>query len=344
LKLNPNPGNVKTILYVGGTNEYHTVSHARNNISSINALKFDGIVVVDNDTSWHQSGYLNGTSSVSLSMQRSRLALNVSKEKFLLLSQASPNVFSPSVVTAVANHYGVLAQALLAEGYKGVAWDSENNNGYWNVSDYPGKTRQEVFDAWYALGFAVGQKIEQYFPALAFFSFHGSYIGVSEEDFSGGAPRNDFLRALGGWSYGTTYRFDTAGGFFNGLLAGRSSGLTIDGGELYDLRTSAADFAHSSAWRKGTITGGTDILDGGNFAVPASLRPSYSSKVSIGYMSYSRRWKGITPSIFKSQFQNGINNAEHYAMVYTSSEAGETRPYYTGYQDEWTAEWNAVLG
>ena len=105
------------------------------------------------------------------------------------------------------------------------------------------------------------------------------------------------------------------GPYFAGFLDGAgTSGVSVDGGELYTLR-SDADFINSYNWRKFTLPSATVDCP----FIPTALRTVWPDRVSISFGIYDRPFGGapMDASVLRTTLTNSLKHADRYVWFYT---------------------------
>jgi hypothetical protein len=210
--------------------------------------------------------------------------------------------------SVVIQNFANCAQALKDAGFVGICFDNEQYFSPWG--DYPGGAKYYTtygLDGYRAQmrlrGKQVMEAMVAVFPNIAVITLHGPSVSEPNAPSSLKFPQ---------WQAGNELLGPYYAGFMEGV--GGSPALNIDGGELYNLR-STSDFLNTYNWRK---------YDEPSAAVnspfiPAALRSVWSGRISVSYGVYDRPFGGASmdPAILQSTLKNAMAQADHYVWFYT---------------------------
>jgi hypothetical protein len=228
--------------------------------------------------------------------------------------------------TQTINNWVVLAEAARDSGMEGIWFDNEEYYEkmwtYPSAVKYQSKTLSQYQEQYRLRGEQVMQAIIAQWPAARMVHTHGPYTSLSATPHS--------------VSMDQVYCSDNSlrGYFFAGMLA-VAPGHVIDGGEVYEYRSSG-DFANSYNWRKISMPAlSVDSL------IPVSLRPLWPSDSGIAFGTFDQQWLSAYPmnqSIFQSCVFNALNQTDYVIWTYA-----ESHDYLTpgGVSSDWVnAIWN----
>jgi len=224
----------------------------------------------------------------------------------LVQGSTPPDVFDDWSISI--QNFANCAQALKEAGLAGICFDNEQYFQPWG--DYPsgakyyGTKSLDDYRAQMRLrGKQVMEAMTAVFPNIAVITLHGPSVSEPNAPASLKFPQ---------WQSGN----ELLGPFFAGFMEGMAGtpALNIDGGELYNLRSSS-DFLNTYNWRK---------YDEASAAVnspfiPPSLRAVWSGRISISFGVYDRPFggAGMDPAALKSTLTNALRQADHYVWFYT---------------------------
>jgi hypothetical protein len=226
------------------------------------------------------------------------------KENFGFVIGNDPPDFFDDWSVPIQN-FANLARALKEAGLKGFVFDNEQYFAPW--ADYPtGVSYPLVSLASYETqvrlrGRQVMEAMVAEFPEIVVITLHGPYISEPDAPWQLGFPQ---------WQSGN----ELHGPFFAGFEEGKGSLATnVDGGELYDLRT-ASDFQDTYLWRKYDLPSATVDCS----FIPAPLRPSWPSDVSISYGVYDQPFGGqpMNPAILETTLAYALARSDRYVWFY----------------------------
>lgn len=307
------------------------------NAAKLNALPFDGYVLCNHSYSWG-SDIHNGSRVVTQGelFNAINIPLLTKKKAFFFTMGNSGNFLDPENLTARSNYIasmGNLFAAMKQAGYTMLAMDNEYGDlrGL-RESRWAGRNATNLLNAFYATGQGVGQAINNNFPELKWFQWHGPYMGLTTETRANtlrppnpkAVPPNNTLPASQyptaqysyvfgyEWDPGAEWSMEPSTRFFVGVLKGRnlSQGKRmISGGQFYTAYD-PDDFPTGAAWIRNGIQNRSYI--------PSDVRVDWTAKISAGGMSYPCYFKDISPSVFEGQFESHVKNADSDCMVYFS--------------------------
>jgi hypothetical protein len=302
-----------SLLYCGWFgNTTPTPAFIANNKAFLETQPFNGLVAyLRNDatglnatTKTTTTTRLSATDLATLLAPMRNTTFSQLRENFGLIQGTTPPDFFDDWSIPVAN-FGAVARALKDAGLKGVVFDNEQYFSKWG--NYPtgckyiGRTLAEYQTQARLRGRQVMEAMIAQFPEIAVLTLHGPYVSEPR------VPTPLFPV----W-YTDNELF---GPFFVGMMEGQSgSSVSIDGGELYHLR-SADEFKRSYDWRKFTMPS-----DAFNCAfIPPALRPSWPGKSSICFGVYDRPFggAGMDPTIARTTLTNALKQADRYVWFYT---------------------------
>jgi hypothetical protein len=287
----------------------YTTSWARNNASKLNALPFDGYVMVAHEITWKQP-FVSGDSVFSVSQLNSLLAVpGLTKAKGILLAYGELDVFNATKRANYLTNVTNLLVAMKQQGYTMLAIDNEIGDAKGLRSpQWSGKSAQQVLDLSYQLGKDVGAAINANFPDVVYYQWHGAYMGNATIGAGQVVPQYVF----GNWQPGADWSMEVSTRRLMGVMQARGSQgnkKTVCGGQLYTVYN-VADYARGADWRRNAIQN-TSI-------VPGELKAGYATKVGIGFMNFPASFKSITPSVFGDQFRAQLAASDGHVITYFS--------------------------
>jgi hypothetical protein len=253
------------------------------------------------------------------------------KENFGVVMGSTPPDFFDSWSTTIQN-FANLAAALRDAGFKGIIFDNEQYFSPWaNYPEgmaYPG-TSLAQYEVQAALrGRQVMEAMVAQFPEIVVVTLHGPYVSEPnapwEYMFPQWWPANELL-----------------GPFFAGFQEGTiTSGQNVDGGELYDLRSST-EFQNSYNWRRYDLP--SDAVDC-SFISP-SVRTTWPDDVSISYGVYDCPFLGrpMSPSVLTPTLVNALATADRWVWFYAESYTYLLPSDQGGAPADWVAAVRAAL-
>jgi hypothetical protein len=307
-------GTSVSLIYAGWFgNTIPTPGFIRNNMAFLETQPFRGLVAYLRD----DATGVNATSGVmtrnAMSAATLTSILNPLQglpfrnlvDNFGLVQGSSPPDFFDDWTNPIQN-FANLASALKEAGLKGICFDNEQYSSPWGTypagARYPSRTLQEYRAQARLRGAQVMQAMTARFPGIAVITLHGPYISELTAPASLQFPQ---------WQSGNML----LGPFFAGFLEGAgTSGVSVDGGELYTLRTDA-DFINSYNWRKFTLPSATVDCP----FIPTALRTDWPDRVSISFGIYDRPFSGapMDASTLRTTLTNSLKHADRYVWFYT---------------------------
>src|SRR3954467_10549409 len=294
-------------------NTIPTPGFIRNNLAFLETQPFRGLVAYLRD----DATGANATSGVMTpnAMSPATLAAIVSPLKglpfrnlvdnFGLVQGSSPPDFFDDWTNPIQN-FANLAGVLKDAGLRGICFDNEQYAKAWGNypagAKYPSRSLQEYQAQARLRGAQVMQAMTARFPGIAVITLHGPYISELKAPASLQFPQ---------WQSGNML----LGPYFAGFLEGAgTSGVSVDGGELYTLR-SDADFINSYNWRKFTHPSAAINSP----FIPTALRGVWPDRVSISFGVYDRPFGGapMDASILRTTLTNSLKHADRYVWFYT---------------------------
>jgi len=303
-----------SLVYAGWFgNTIPTPGFIRDNLTFLETQPFRGLVAYLRD----DATGANATSGVMTpnAMSPATLASIVSPlqglpfrnlvDNFGLVQESSPPDFFDDWTNPIQN-FANLAGVLKDAGLRGICFDNEQYAKAWGNypagARYPSRTLQEYRDQARLRGAQVMQAMTARFPGIAVITLHGPYISELKAPASLQFPQ---------WQSGNML----LGPFFAGFLEGAgTSGVSVDGGEIYTLRTDE-DFINSYNWRKFTLP--SDAVDCP--FIPTALRAVWPDRVSISFGIYDRPFSGapMDASVLRTTLTNSLKHADRYVWFYT---------------------------
>jgi hypothetical protein len=331
-----------SLIYAGWFgNTIPTPAFIRNNQSFLESQPFQGIIAyLRNDaTGANATTGVMGGGTISPSTFASILgplqgfSSATLVDNFGLVQGSTPPDFFDDW-TPVIQNFANLASALHDAGLRGICFDNEQYASPWG--DYPagahysGSKSLADYQAQARLrGSQVMQAMVARFPDIAVLTLHGPYISELSAPASLGFPQ---------WQSGN----NLLGPFFAGFVDGAgNTGVSVDGGELYTLR-SDSDFANSYSWRKYSLPS-----DSVNCPfIPPSLRPVWPARVSISFGVYDRPFGGapMDSSILSSTLTNALRHADRYVWFYTEGSTFLLPSYSGGADASWVGAVRNAVG
>lgn len=198
-----------------------------------------------------------------------------------ILTINAPHPYDDTGWATATSNFTNLALACYNLGLKGIYFDNERYAGWWGTKPDNNHTLDEYQTKMRARGNQVMAAMVGQFPGIAVISLHGPYLSEPKSDDTPpvGFPHAPSLSSV----------YPLTGPFFVGFReAIGSSGLNVDGGELYTLR-SATDFEAAHTWRKTTFANSsTDcrFLPPSPQAGSPDDRTNWAQYTSIGFGLY----------------------------------------------------------
>lgn len=290
-----------------------TPGFIRSNLAFLEAQPFQGVVAYlkDDATGANATSGVMGGSAIPVGTLTGIVAplkglpFHNLVDNFGLVQGSTPPDFFDDWTNVVAN-FGNLAAILKDAGLRGVCFDNEQYAAPWGNypagARYPAKTLLQYQDQARLRGSQVMQAMVASFPDIAVITLHGPYISELKAPVSLQFPQ---------WQSGN----NLLGPFFAGFVDGAgSTGVPVDGGELYTLR-SDADFINSYNWRKFTLA--STAIDCP--FIPPALRTVWPDRTSISFGVYDRPFSGagMDPATLGTTLTNALRHADRYVWFYT---------------------------
>jgi len=302
-----------SLLYCGWFgNTIPTPAFIANNKAFLETQPFHGLVAyLRNDatgfnatTKTMTTTPLSSTDLATLLAPLRNTTFTTLRENFGLVQGSTPPDFFDDWSIPIAN-FAAVARALKDAGLKGIVFDNEQYFSPWgnyptgckyavrSLADYQNQARLR--------GRQVLEAMVAQFPEIAVITLHGPTVSepkVPTPLFPVWYMENELL-----------------GPFFSGMIEGdNGAALSIDGGELYHLRT-ADEFLRSYNWRKFSLP--SDAIDCA--FIPPAMRPAWPGKSSIAFGVYDRPFGGadMTPTILRATIANALKQADRYVWFYT---------------------------
>lgn len=305
-----------------------TPGFIKDNLAYLESLPFDGVAVymrrpdlTDNVTTWVMSDQVMGYDRIAAVLAPVKgLPFKKLLHNFAAVISRTPADFFADWGVVIKN-FADLARAAREAGLKGIYFDNEQYFSKWG--NYPdgvkdgSKSLKQYQDQAFVRGKEVMEAMETAFPGIVVITLHGPYISEPK------APPPIFPQ----WQTSN----ELLGPFFAGFFAGKKTGLCVDGGELYQLRT-ADEFQKAYAWRKETIA--SSQVDCA--FIPPALRPSWPA-VSVGFGVYDRPWGGkpMTPEVLKTTLTNALGRSDRYVWFYVEGPTFLRPAAAGGASDDW---------
>lgn len=311
-----------------GNSPASTPGFIRDNLAYLESLPFDGVAVymrrpdlTDNVTTWVMSDQAMGYDRIAAVLAPVRgLPFRKLLHNFAaVISRTPPDFFDDWNI--VIKNFSDLARASREAGLKGIYLDNEQYFSKWaNYPEgvkYKAKSLAEYQGQAFLRGQQVMEAMEAAFPGIVVISLHGPYISEPR------APAPIFPQ----WQASN----ELLGPFFAGFFAARKTGLCVDGGELYQLRT-PDEFQKAYAWRKETIASAQ--IDCA--FIPTALRPSWGA-VSVGFGVYDRPFGGkpMTPEILRTTLAAALDRSDRYVWFYVEGPTFLRPAAAGGASDDW---------
>lgn len=311
-----------------GSSPVCSPSFIKDNLAYLDQLPFDGVAVymrkadlTDNVTTWIMSDQAVSYDRIAAILAPIKgLHFHKLLHNFAAVISRTPPDFFDNWDTVIKN-FSDLARAAREAGLKGIYLDNEQYFAPWaNYPDgvkYKTRSLREYQDQAFLRGKQLMEELEKVFPGVVLITLHGPYVSDPK------APSPLLPQAQSS--------NELQGPLFAGLFAGTKSGLCVDGGELYRLRTTD-EFQRAYAWRKETIA--SSQVDCA--FIPPALRPSWA-KVSVGFGVYDRPVGTIpmTPEILKTTLVNALGRSDRYVWLYVEGPTFLRPASAGGAADEW---------
>jgi len=303
----------KSLIYAGWFgNTTPTPSYIQANLAFLESQPFNGIVVYLRNPSMSVNASIGVMTNTPMSYASISSVLDPIRnlpftqlvDNFGFVIGNDPPDFFDDWSIPIQN-FANLARALKEAGLKGFVFDNEQYFAPW--ADYPTGVSYPLLSlAQYETqarlrGKQVMEAMVAEFPEIVVITLHGPYISEPSAPWQLGFPQ---------WQSGN----ELHGPFFSGFEEGKGSlSQNVDGGELYDCRSSA-DFQETYNWRKYDLPS-----DAVNCAfIPASLRPSWPAGVSISYGVYDQPFGGqpMNPTVLSTTLANALQASDRWVWYY----------------------------
>lgn len=306
-----------------------TPSQIKSHAALIDSRPFDGITVnlptLSNDT-------LSGTAH-SLTEYQTALspmpAMTHVTHNFVIVRMMQPSYdyYSDAQWATAAQNFKNLAQAARATGlFDGIVLDTEyygSGTNPWNFGTSttpwtysatagatPGHTATDARDTATRRGKQIADAVYAAWPSASVMTTYGPWVGETKTASTGfaGTGYNDVA-----WAN------ELMGAFTVGMVESASAAGTqyVDGGELYQARTSSQYLAAYN-WVK------SGLASSGSFLVPSTFAPSYPKAVSSAWGVFDHDmlqsgWPIMTASAFQSQMTLALKQADKYSWQYSEA-------------------------
>ena len=199
------------------------------------------------------------------------------------------------------------------EQYFEYVWNYPNdvaNAGVYSLAEYQEKSRQR--------GREVFQAIQSEWPTAKVLFTHGPYRSAPED-----RPFEVSMNQVAGWQ---EYELDAP--FFFGMAENANDQQVIDGGEVYQLRTTQ-QFQINHQWRTYEMSQ--------SVVVPDELQDIYSQRIGVTHGLYNLTWPTVndvmSPTIMRTTLRNALRSAAQNVWIFI--ESGETWLEPNGFPAEW---------
>jgi hypothetical protein len=281
----------------------------QSHVAEMERLGFDGVVTTLGDLSMS----INSQTTVSYEQVRAVLTplaqthFTTMTHNFVIIYAGSNQLFDDNTIPL--QNFRNLARAAREAGLEGIVYDNENYSGgpgwQWPGAT-PNRTLEEAQMQARTRGRQAMQAMTGVWPNVTLLAFYGPWVSdpATGTRYQGVIPYNDVSWAnqlLGPWVIGM-------------IEAGRGTAATVvDGGEVYSLRSSA-QFDQAYRWAK------SDIAANGSI-VPASMRPTYSQDVNVGFGIFDQPSNGVdmNPTLWRDTIANALRRTDRYVWAYTES-------------------------
>jgi hypothetical protein len=309
--------NPASLIYAGWFgNTIPTPSFVSSNITFLESQPFDGLVVylrnanlsVNLTTGVMKPVALSYDTMMSVLAPMASLDFTNLKENLGLIQGSTPPDFFDDWSVVIQN-YANIAKAAKDSGLKGLCFDNEQYHAPWGnygslTKYYSSKTLAEYGTQARLRGKQVMEAMVAEFPNIVFMTLHGPYISEPDAPAALQFPQ---------WQSSN----ELLGPFFAGHVEGAgSTGCSMDGGELYTLRT-ADDFRTSYSWRRNDLP--SDAVDCSY--IPSSLRSVWPGRSSISFGVYDVAFGGasMNATILRSTLANSLRQADRYVWFYAEA-------------------------
>jgi len=309
--------NPAALIYAGWFgNTIPTPSFVNSNLAFLESQPFDGLVVYLRNANLTTNLTTGVMKPVALSYDTmmgvlapmASLDFTNLKENLGLVQGSTPPDFFDDWSVVIQN-FANMARAAKDSGLKGICFDNEQYHAPWGnygsqTKYYSSKTLAEYGVQARLRGKQVMEAMVAEYPNIVFMTLHGPY--VSEPD----APA---ALQFPQWQSSN----ELLGPFFAGHVEGAgSTGCSMDGGEIYTLRT-ADDFRVSYGWRRNDLP--SDSIDCS--FIPESLRSAWPGRSSISFGVYDCTFGGasMNATVLRSTLANAMKQADRYVWFYAEA-------------------------
>jgi len=309
--------NPAALIYAGWFgNTIPTPSFIAANHAFLESQPFDGLVVYLRKSSINVNLTLDVMKNAAISYDTMMTVLgpiagldftNLKHNVGLIMGSTPPDFFDDWSV--VIQNYANMARAARDSGLKGLCFDNEQYHSPWgnygSQTKYVATKSLAEYEVQARLrGKQVMEAMVAEFPDIVFMTLHGPYVSEPEAPSALKFPQ---------WQSSN----ELLGPFFAGNLEGAgSTACSMDGGELYSLRTED-DFRNSYAWRRNDLP--SDEVD--CRFIPASLRSVWPTRTSISFGVYDVAFGGasMNATILRSTLANSMRQADRYVWFYAEA-------------------------
>jgi hypothetical protein len=285
----------------------------QSHVREMEQLGFDGVVTTLGPLS--QSIY----SQTPVSYEEIRTALSplaqtrftTMTHNFVIIYAGSNQLYDDN--TIALQNFRNLARAAREAGLEGIVYDNEYYTGGpgWKWPEAtPGQALEQAQGQAHDRGKQAMEAMISAWPETTLLAFYGPWVSDpgTAANYEGAAfqpiPYNDVSWAnqlLGPWVLGM---IDATRG---------TAAKVVDGGEVYSLR-SATQFDQAYRWAK------TEMASYGSI-VPAAMRDSYASDVSVGFGVFDRPSNGVgmDAAAWRETLANALRRTDRYVWAYTES-------------------------
>jgi hypothetical protein len=304
------------LLYFSGAayTEPYT-SNIVKNIAYINTLPFDGIILNGGEIAFRNDAFkstrpFSYNEILSLLTPLAGKFTNL-KYNFLQIDAVKSADFFDDW-SVIINNWRLTARALKAAGpeFAGILFDNEEYYVGKMIWTYPAdvdyastKTQDQYIVQARLRGKQIMEACVAEFPEIKIITVHGPYTSEPKANVVNQGKRGIL-----------------AGAFFAGMVEGQGpKSLSIDGGEVYSLRT-VSDFAIHYEFRKFTIA--SPAWD--SPLIPASIRPFWPDRVNIsfGVDDNTPGFPTMTPAVFKTILENSLNRCDDFVWFFSEGLPG----------------------
>lgn len=309
----PSESTPAALIYAGWFgNTTPTPSFLRDNLAFLETQPFDGMVAYLRNPAMTVNVSTGVMTAVPMSYETIAEVMSplvgvpfqkLTNNLGLIFGSTPPDFFDDWSVTV--QNFANCARAAREAGLKGICFDNEQYFSPWG--SYPQaryastKSLQEYQDQARLRGRNVMEAMVAQFPEIVVLTLHGPYISEPRAPATLGFPQ---------WQYSNELLGPFAAGFLEG---GGAGGGSMDGGELYTLRT-AEQFSGSYGWRRYDLAS-----ESVNCAfLPPALRSVWSERSSISFGVYDQPFGGASmdPQILRSTLGHALRQADRYVWFY----------------------------